>query len=159
MLYIRERNGKYIPATKELIFNEANTLSEAQLKRGLRINSTDKAKMAIAWKLKHYSVEVFACHFLDSDHCTLGFKEICAGPINMNYIHPREIVKVALSLNAAAVIFAHNHPSGNPNPSNNDIKLTERLIEILEPLRIDVLDHLVVGSRVISMNEEGLIKK
>lgn len=158
MLYVREENGMYSPATDNMVFAEAHSISDAHLQRGEIITSSREAITAIAWKLRQSPVEVFACQFLDSEHRCLGFEEICTGTINVNYVHPREVVKVALGYNAAAVIFAHNHPSGNPAPSQQDIDLTKDFIKFLGPLRIQVLDHLIIGGhQVTSLADHGLI--
>ncbi len=158
MLYIQEGNGHYCHASEEVIVAEAHRICDARLNCGVQITSTEAATAAMAWLMRHHQVEVFACLFLNSNLQSLGFKVICSGTINVNTVHPREVVKEALQLNAAAVILSHNHPSGNPQPSIQDAELTERLITILEPLRIRVLDHLVVGySQVTSLACLGLI--
>ncbi|MCY4499248.1 MAG: DNA repair protein RadC [Rhodospirillaceae bacterium] len=102
--------------------------------------------------------EVFAAAFLDTRHRLLKFEPLFFGSIDRASIFPREIVKRALELNAAAILFAHNHPSGVAEPSVSDIELTERLVSVFKELDIRVLDHLVVGGdQVISMAERGLI--
>ena len=102
--------------------------------------------------------EVFACLFLDTRHRLLRFEKLFLGSVDRANVYPREIVKRALYCNAAAVIFAHNHPSGIAEPSVADIELTERLVGILKELDVRVLDHLVVGAeRTVSMAERGLL--
>ena len=102
--------------------------------------------------------EVFACLFLDTRHRLLRFEKLFLGSVDRANVYPREIVKRALYCNAAAVIFAHNHPSGIAEPSVADIELTERLVSILKELDVRVLDHLVVGAeRTVSMAERGLL--
>ena len=157
MLYTREENGLYSPATEDLIFAEANSISDANLGRGELIISSDDAKPLIGWKMRHHKVEVFACLFLDNSlHC-LGYEELYAGTINCNTVHPREVVKTALQHEAAAVIFAHNHPSGSPESSRQDILLTRQLINLLAPLQIRVLDHFIVGSQITSFADQNLL--
>jgi len=78
------------------------------------------------------------------------------GTINYNTIHPREIVKAALRLNAASVIFAHNHPSGETQPSLADIELTKKLTDILKVIDIKVLDHLIIGDQITAFSELGI---
>lgn len=158
MLYIREENGMYRPASEDHVFQEANDICNARLNFGEFIGSSSDAEIAIAWKLRNHAVEVFACQFLASDHRCLGFEEICRGTINVNVVYPREVVKAAFRHDAAAVIFAHNHPSGNQVPSDQDIALTHALINVLEPLRIQVLDHLIVGDQVTSLADLGVLK-
>ena len=102
--------------------------------------------------------EVFACLFLDTRHRLLKFEKLFLGSVDRANVYPREIVKRALRCNAAAVIFAHNHPSGIAEPSVADIELTERLASILKELDVRVLDHLVVGAdRTVSMADRGLV--
>lgn len=159
MLYVREENGLYRPATEKMVFAEAHSISDASLQRGEAITTSREAMDAIAWRLRQYPVEVFACQFLDNEHHCLGFEEICTGTINQNYVYPREVVKAAFKYNAAAVIFAHNHPSGSPKPSKQDIDLTQNFIKFLRPLRIQVLDHLIIGGRqVTSLADCGMIE-
>jgi len=102
--------------------------------------------------------EVFACLFLDTRHRLLKFEKLFLGSVDRANVYPREVVKLALHCNAAAVIFAHNHPSGVAEPSVADIELTERLASILNELDVRVLDHLVIGAeRTVSMAERGLL--
>lgn len=102
--------------------------------------------------------EVFACLFLDTRHRLLKFEKLFLGSVDRANVYPREIIKRALYCNAAAVIFAHNHPSGIAEPSAADVELTERLVSILKELDVRVLDHLVVGEdRTVSMAERGLM--
>lgn len=157
MLYIQDQSGTYLPAPKEAIFAAAKRLSSSQLRRGISIHSPETAKAAISEKLSGYQYEMFACLFLDSNHRILAFQEMFRGSINAATIHPREVVKEALRLNAAAVIFAHNHPSGETTPSQQDIKLTEKMAEILKVVDVRVLDHLVVGETVLSMADSGYL--
>jgi len=102
--------------------------------------------------------EVFGCLFLDTRHRMLRFEKLFLGSVDRANVYPREIVKRALYCNAAAVIFAHNHPSGVAEPSISDIELTERLVAILKELDVRVLDHVVIGAeRAVSMAERGLL--
>jgi len=92
---------------------------------------------------KHH--EVFACLFLDTQHRLIRYEELFQGTIDGANVYPREVVKRALLHNAAAVIFAHNHPSGNASPSIADQKITDILIKALKTVDIRVLDHIVIG--------------
>lgn len=158
MLYVKEETGEYLPASKVIVFKEAHAICNELLAKGPTIASSHEAKEALSWKIRHHNVEVFACQFLDSNHKCLGYEEISKGTINRADVYPREVVKAAFQHDAAAVIFVHNHPSGNPKPSEQDIVLTNTLIDVLKPLQIRVLDHLVVGDQVVSMADHGLIK-
>jgi len=102
--------------------------------------------------------EVFAALFLDNRHRVLACEELFFGTIDGTSVHPRVVVQRALALNAAAVIFAHNHPSGVAEPSRADEVLTRRLKEALALVEIRVLDHIVVGHEgATSMAERGLL--
>ncbi len=157
MLYIKDQRGVYFPAPKEAVFNEAKRLSANQLRRSVFISSSHDAKTAIQHKLAGYQYEMFACLFLDSSHRVLKFVEMFRGSVNCATVHPREVVKEALRLNAAAVILAHNHPSGNGDPSPHDIELTNKLKDILQVIDVRVLDHLVVGDKITSLADSGYL--
>ena len=102
--------------------------------------------------------EVFICIFLDNPHRVIAMDEMFRGTIDGASVHPREVVKCALQYNAAAVILAHNHPSGVPEPSKADISLTRRLTDALALIDVRVLDHFIVGgSELVSFAERGLI--
>ena len=109
-------------------------------------------------QLAHEEREVFGIILLDSQHGVLRFERLFYGTIDSASVYPREIVKLALLSNAAAVILAHNHPSGNPEPSQADIALTLRVKNALQTVDIRLLDHLVVsGSHSVSLAERALI--
>ncbi|WP_127959485.1 RadC family protein [Serratia microhaemolytica] len=95
--------------------------------------------------LTHHEREVFLVLFLDNQHRVISHQEMFSGTINSVVVHPREIVREALKLNAAAIILAHNHPSGKSQPSRADRLLTEQIVSACQLLEIKVLDHLVIG--------------
>jgi len=102
--------------------------------------------------------EVFGCLFLDNRHRVLGFEELFHGTINGASVHPRVIVKQSLANNAAAVILAHNHPSGVAEASQADIAITRRLVDSLALVDIRVLDHLIIGDgETVSFASQGLL--
>jgi DNA repair protein RadC len=102
--------------------------------------------------------EVFVCIWLDAQHRVIDCAEVFRGTLTQTSVYPREIVKAALAANAAAVIFAHNHPSGAAQPSQTDELLTRNLKEALALVEIKVLDHFIVaGSQAISFAERGLL--
>jgi DNA repair protein RadC len=109
------------------------------------INNIEDTKQYLISKLAHQQREVFACLYLDNKHHVLAFEELFFGTIDGASVHPREVVKSTLQHNAAAVIFAHNHPSGNPQPSQSDINITQQLISALKLIDVRVLDHLIIG--------------
>lgn len=109
-------------------------------------------------RMRHLPYEVFACLFLDNRHRVLSFSPIFRGTIDGASVHPREVVREALKVNAAAVIFAHNHPSGVAEPSAADRAITHELRDALQLVGVRVLDHLVIGSgEPVSMAARGLM--
>lgn len=109
-------------------------------------------------RLRDRDHEVFCCLFLDNRHRVICFEEVFRGTIDGASVHPREIVKLALARNAAAVILAHNHPSGVAEPSQADELITGRLRDALGLVDIRVLDHIVVGDGAeVSFAERGLL--
>ncbi|QHS10665.1 DNA repair protein RadC [Sinimarinibacterium sp. NLF-5-8] len=132
-------------------------LSE-QLTRGDVLSSPQLARDYVRAQLRHLEYEVFALLYLDYQHRVLGYEEISRGTLSSAAVYPREVVKAALKRNAAAVILAHNHPSGSAEPSQADRTLTERLQKALALVDIRVLDHLVVGEEApVSFAERGWI--
>ena len=102
--------------------------------------------------------EVFAVVFLDSQHRVRGIEDMFFGTVDGTSVHPREVVRRAIERNAAAVILAHNHPSGVAEPSQADVRITERLRSALALIDVRVLDHIVVGDAVSSsLAEHGLL--
>jgi DNA repair protein RadC len=105
-----------------------------------------------------YPYEVFACVFLDNRHRVIAFEELFRGSIDGASVHPREVVRRCLAHNAAAVIFAHNHPSGVAEPSQADRDITHELKRALGLIDVRVLDHFVVGSGApVSLAERGML--
>ncbi len=128
------------------------------LNLGEGLASPADTRRFLAAHLRDYPHEVFACLFLDNRHRVIKFQELFHGTVNGASVYPREIVKWALSHNATAVIFAHNHPSGVTEPSRADQVLTKRLAEALSLVEVRVLDHFIVGDgEVFSFAERGLI--
>jgi DNA repair protein RadC len=106
--------------------------------------------------MRDYQREVFVVLLLDARHRLIEFNELFAGTIDAASIYPRELAKLALQKNAAAVIVAHNHPSGNAEPSTADIEITKTLKGVLEVLDIKLLDHFVIGrGEVVSLASRG----
>jgi DNA repair protein RadC len=118
---------------------------ESTLTRGDALVNAQTTKRYLQQQLRAYPYEVFACLFLDNKHRMIKFEELFRGTLDGATVYPREVVKQALSHNAAAVIFAHNHPSGLAHPSDADYQITQRLKTALELIDIRVLDHIVIG--------------
>ncbi|HED34390.1 MAG TPA: JAB domain-containing protein [Gammaproteobacteria bacterium] len=131
-------------------------LSEG-LQRGDTLTSPQETRQFLSSQLRDYQYEVFAVLFMDQRHRMLQFEEMFRGTIDGASVYPREVVKKALEYNAAAVIFAHNHPSGVAEPSEADEKITQRLKEALALVDIRVLDHFVIADDVVSFAERGLL--
>ncbi len=128
------------------------------LQRGDALGSPADTRRFLLARLRDYPHEVFACLFLDNRHRVIEFSEMFRGTIDGTSVHPREVVKQSLARNAAAVIFAHNHPSGVAEPSHADLHLTRRLKDALALVEIRVLDHIVVGDgHSVSLAERGQI--
>ncbi|MGM0563158.1 MAG: RadC family protein [Pseudomonadota bacterium] len=115
------------------------------LQRGEALTSPDQASAYLKAKLRDYPHEVFACLWLDTRHRVLHYEELFRGTLDGASVYPREVVKAALRHNAAAVILAHNHPSGIAEPSRADEHITRRLKDALGLVDIRVLDHIVIG--------------
>ena len=108
-------------------------------------------------RLKDKKKEHFLALLLDTRNQLIKVSEISVGSLETSVVHPREVFKEAISASAASVIFVHNHPSGDPGASEDDIKLTKRLAEAGEIVGIDVLDHIIIGDKkYLSLKREGL---
>ena len=108
-------------------------------------------------RLKGKKKEYFLVLLLDTRGQLIKIAEISVGSLDTSIVHPREVFKEAISASAASAIFAHNHPSGDPEPSEDDIKLTEKLAQAGEIIGIDVLDHIIIGDkRYLSLKGQGL---
>lgn len=106
--------------------------------------------------MKAYRREVFACLLLDARHRVIGFNEPVFGSIGAATVRPREVVKCCLTYNAAAVILAHNHPSGVAEPGESDRSITRRIVDAAQLIDVAVLDHLIVGEiDTVSLAERG----
>ncbi len=128
------------------------------LKTNETLNSSRTVKAYVKAKMRHLSYETFAALFLDNQHQLIAYDELFKGTIDTATVYPREVVVQALHQNAAAVIFAHNHPSGHSEPSASDLELTQTLKKSLDLVDIRTLDHLIVGEgEVYSFAENGKI--
>jgi DNA repair protein RadC len=129
-----------------------------EVSRGDVLDSPQATRDLLVLKMRHLSHEVFACLFLDNQHQVIHYEEMFRGTLDGASVYPREVVKRALELDAKALIFAHNHPSGVAEPSQADRDLTHRLKNALGLVEIRVLDHFIVGDgEPLSFAERGLI--
>jgi DNA repair protein RadC len=150
--------GKAKYAQLQAILELAHRYLMETLKRGDALTSPQATRTYLAVRLRGYPHEVFACIFLDNRHRVLEFEEMFHGTLEGTSVHPREVIKRTLAHNAAAVIFAHNHPSGVAEPSQADEMLTRRLKEALALLDVRVLDHIIIGDgETVSLAERGLL--
>ena len=153
---------KGLGPAKRAQFEAVIELARRSIAEGLKEKSTltspgavrDYLRLALGGR-QH---EVFVCLWLDAQHRVIDFEESFRGTLTQTSVYPREIVKAALARNAAAVIFAHNHPSGAAQPSQADELLTRNLKEALALVEVKVLDHFIVaGNQAISFAERGLL--
>lgn len=131
---------------------------EQALPVGQPIRSPADTEAFLMARLRDLPHELFCCIYLDNRHRIISFEELFRGTIDGTSVYPREVVKQALSVNAAAVILAHNHPSGVAEPSQADERITRRLKAALELVDIRLLDHLVIGDgNSTSLASRGMI--
>jgi DNA repair protein RadC len=129
-----------------------------QLRQGPVFDSPERVKDYLRLAIGALGHEVFAVLFLDTQHRLIEYRELFRGTLTQTSVYPREVVKHALAAQAAAVVLAHNHPSGLAEPSRADEFLTQTLKSALALIDVRVLDHLVVGAdRVVSFAERGLL--
>jgi len=131
---------------------------DATLARGDALTDPAATRRYLAARLRDHPHEVFACLFLDNRHRVIAFEELFRGTIDGASVHPREVVRRALQHNAAALILAHNHPSGVADPSEADRRITARLQDALALIDVRVLDHVVIGDgESVAFAERGWI--
>ncbi|MGR7847159.1 RadC family protein [Klebsiella aerogenes] len=162
---IMAQHGCFLPTTSELTpyaqrtIRRAIKLLDKYLRQpGIAFSSSTAARNWLRLQLAGQEREVFMVLYLDNQHRLLESETLFAGSVNHVQVHPREVVKSALRFNAAAVVLAHNHPSGDPEPSQCDRNITGRLKEALALVDVNTLDHLVIGSDgIVSFAERGWI--
>ena len=145
-------------AADERVSFALEVLEQRFVRESDALTSPEASRKFLRLKLSGLEHEVFAVLFLDNRHRVIAYEEMFRGTIDGASVHPREVVKAALRLNAAALILAHNHPSGVPEPSQADERLTRRLRDALGLVDIRVLDHIIVGvGEPVSFAERGLL--
>ena len=156
-LFIRDDLNTYRAAQPDHVIDVASQLLSERLHReALEVTSPGAASKFLQLQLGDKEQEIFAALFLDTRHRLICFKKMFYGTIDGASVHPREVVKAALKCNAAAVIFAHNHPSGVAEPSQADISITGRLKSALALVDVRVLDHIVVSqNETVSLAQRG----
>jgi DNA repair protein RadC len=148
---------KIIDASDDEIIELAIEILGMRINRGDALCSPQDTRNYLRMKLSQLEHEVFCCIWLDNRNRVIEFQELFRGTIDGASVYPREVVKDALYKNAAAVIFAHNHPSGVPEPSMADEQITKRLKDALALIEVRVLDHMIVGDEIVSFVERGLL--
>ena len=138
-------------------FELANRLEGHPAGKKSLVKTPEDIVALIKGKLKGKKKEHFLALLLDTRNQLIKVAEISVGSLDTSIVHPREVFREAISASAASVIFVHNHPSGDPEASEDDIKLTKRLAEAGEIMGIDVLDHITIGDKnYLSLKREGL---
>jgi len=142
---------------------------KAGIELGLRLSKSSGDKLRIVRKpadaaeavmeeLRYLKKEHFMCLFLNTKNHIIAQETLSIGTLNASLVHPREVFRAAIKCSSASIICVHNHPSGDPTPSPEDVTLTKRLQEAGELVGIEILDHLVIGdNRFISLKEQGLM--
>jgi DNA repair protein RadC len=156
-LYVRE-GSRYRTADSEQVLAAAQEIVDKRMVRGTSFKDPSVACEFFSDKLGHLEREVFAAVMLDTRHRLIDYVELFQGTIDGAEVHPREVVRAALRLNAAAVLVAHNHPSGEIEPSTADRAVTARLKQALALVDVRILDHVIVGgTKTLSMASQGLV--
>ena len=146
------------PATHDEILAAARAILSHRVRRGAPLSSPQSVRDFLSLRLATRDHEVFTLIYLDTRHRVIDCQDLFRGTIDGSAVHPREVVKEALRRNAAAVILAHNHPSGVAEPSHADELITHRLREALALIDVRLLDHLIIaGAEVLSLAERGVV--
>ncbi|MBJ9134585.1 JAB domain-containing protein [Citrobacter farmeri] len=148
-----------LPLTAQRTVKRALTLLDRHLREtGVAFTSTQAARDWLKLKMAGLEREEFMALYLNQQNQLIAHETLFTGSISSTEVHPREVVKRALYFNAAAVILAHNHPSGDTSPSKADKTITQRLVQALQLVDIRVPDHLIVGgTQILSFAEHGLL--
>ncbi|THF73864.1 RadC family protein [Cohnella fermenti] len=146
--------AKQIIAAVQLVKEFAAPLPEPTV-----VRTPNDVFSIMASELRYSPKELFVCLFLNTKNHIIAKDVISIGTLSNAIVHPREVFRAAIKRNSASIICCHNHPSGNPEPSSEDVQITKRLVSVGELIGIDVLDHIIIGGhRYISMREKGLME-
>ncbi|MGI9273229.1 MAG: RadC family protein [Endozoicomonas sp.] len=150
--------GKAKTAELQAILEICRRVLQQKASSGSVMTNPDNTRKYLQLHFRDQERELFACLFLDTRHRVLALETLFQGTIDSAAVYPREILKRALELNASAVILSHNHPSGDPEPSQSDIRITRTIRTALELVDIRLLDHMIIGKgEVVSLAERGLV--
>lgn len=157
-IYQKRGLGKAKYALLQAAIELGRRFLDHEIQPGETLQNTEHTKQFLSQQLKQYSHEVFACLFLDNHNRLICFEELFHGTLNEATVYPREVIKRALLHNAAKIIFAHNHPSGNPTPSQSDQQITHHLKQALALVDVQLIDHIVIGhGSMVSLVEWGMM--
>ncbi|OAB38963.1 hypothetical protein PMSD_03225 [Paenibacillus macquariensis subsp. defensor] len=133
-------------------------LARARMSDTVTIRSPRDAFDVLSEQLRYLQKEHFVCLFLNTKNHIIAQETLSMGSLNASIVHPREVFRAAIKCSSASIVCAHNHPSGDPTPSPEDIALTSRLVEAGQIIGIDVLDHIIIGDGdFVSLKEQGFI--
>ena len=156
--FVTDVGNAQVQVSDEEVIDTALRILAQRLSRSSLLQDPRTTRQYLAVRFAGLEHEVFTCLYLDNHHRVIACEDLFRGTVDGASVHPREVVKQALAHNAAAIILAHNHPSGVAEPSQADTLITRRLKEALALIDVRMLDHLVVGGAVTeSMAERGLI--
>ena len=157
-LMVRDVSGQYRPASADEVLQHARLVLSRRVRRGTLLTSPQAVKDYLRVHLGALEHELFTVIFLDAQNRLVTMKEMFRGSVTQTSVYPREVMKEALNVNAVALILAHNHPSGSPEPSRADEYLTQTLKTALALVDVRVLDHFIVGGAdIVSFAEQGLL--
>lgn len=156
-LYVREGDAFYEAPARQILLQAQELIDRQFHRQCLVLSNPQLVRVFLKIHLGRHDHEVFAALFLDSHHRLIEYVELFRGTIDSAQVHPREVIKEALARNAAAIILAHNHPSGLGQPSTADQRMTMELKEALDLVGVKVLDHIIVGESIVSFVELGLL--
>lgn len=163
MALVRDVLGTYRsttaePATEEEVLQAAEDILRRRVERCGELTRPSDSAAFLRMRLGHLAHEEFHAVWLDNRHRIIGVERLFTGTVDAASVYPREVVRAALRLNASAVVFAHNHPSGLAEPSSADQNITAELRKALELVSVRLLDHVVIGAtETTSMAERGLL--
>ena len=153
---IGKAKGTQLCAVIEL----SKRINQSKYQDDIRINSPDNVVSLMMSELRYLKQEHLYAILLDVKSKMIGKILISKGGLSSSIVHPREVFKLAIKKSSASVILVHNHPSGEPNPSNEDIKITKRLYSVGEIIGIEILDHIIIGDgKYISLKEKNIFWK
>jgi DNA repair protein RadC len=157
-LLVRDVDGQYRVASADEVLSKAWGVLADRVKPGVTLSSPQVVKDYLRLAIGLLEHEVFCVVFLDAQHRVIELRQMFRGTVTQTSVYPREVIKESLALNAAAVILAHNHPSGAAEPSRADEHLTQTLKTALQLVDVRVIDHLVItANATVSFAERGLL--